>query len=83
MVADQAKDLLANNDIFLNLNKECKIGNTGWIKPGKVMRVTRLSTEAGKEMVDLALKRKLDYIHFDAGWYGPESVKDSDPRWIY
>jgi alpha-glucosidase len=80
MVADQAKDLLANNDIFLNLNKECKIGNTGWIKPGKVMRVTRLSTEAGKEMVDLALKRKLDYIHFDAGWYGPESVKDSDPR---
>jgi alpha-glucosidase len=80
MVADQPKDLLANNDIYLNLNEECKIDELGWIKPGKVMRVTRLSTEAGKEMVDLAVKRKLDYIHFDSGWYGPEVAKDSDPR---
>ncbi len=80
MVADTPKDLLENNDIYLNLNEECKIDDTGWIKPGKVMRVTRLNTQAGKEMVDLAVKRKLDYIHFDAGWYGPETSKDSDPR---
>lgn len=80
MVADNPKDLLENNDIYLNLNKECEIDDTEWIEPGKVMRVNRLTTQAGKEMVDLAEKRKLDYIHFDAGWYGPESIKDSDPR---
>lgn len=80
MVADKPGDLLENNDIYLNLNKECEISNPTWIKPGKVMRVTRLATDAGKEMVDLAVKRNLDYIHFDAGWYGPEASKDSDPR---
>ncbi len=80
MVADQPKDLLANNDIYLNLNEECKINTPGWIKPGKVMRVTRLSTEAAMEMIDLAEKRQLDYIHFDSGWYGPEVSKESDPR---
>ncbi|GHV21703.1 alpha-glucosidase [Bacteroidia bacterium] len=80
MVADHPKDLLANNDIYLNLNKACEIGDVGWIKPGKVMRVTALTTEAGKKMIDLAAKRRLDYIHFDAGWYGPEAFKESDPR---
>jgi alpha-glucosidase len=80
MVAQQPKDLLMNNDIFLNLNPPCAIKNTDWIKPGKIMRVTRLNTADAFKMVDLAVKRKLEYIHFDAGWYGPESSKDSDPR---
>ncbi|MDR1153575.1 MAG: glycoside hydrolase family 97 protein [Bacteroidales bacterium] len=80
MVADRPGDLLENNDIYLNLNKECEIENTGWIKPGKIMRVTRLNTDAAKEMVDFAVKRKLDYIHFDAGWYGRETSMESDPR---
>ncbi len=80
MVANRPGDLLENNDIYLNLNKECEIDNTGWIKPGKVMRVTQLNTDAAKKMVDFAVKRKLDFIHFDAGWYGKESLMESDPR---
>lgn len=80
MVAGSAADLLANNDIILNLNDPCRIEDTSWIKPGKVMRVTRLSTEAAKEVIDFAAKRGLEYIHFDAGWYGPEALKTSDPR---
>jgi len=80
MVAEQPKDLLNNNDIILNLNPPCEIENTNWIKPGKVMRVSRLTTDAAKRMVDFAVKRHLDYIHFDTGWYGSEISKDSDPR---
>jgi alpha-glucosidase len=80
MVARQPEDLVNNNDIILNLNPPCKIENTSWIKPGKVMRVTRLSTEAGKRMVDFAVKHKLNYIHFDSGWYGVEISKEADPR---
>lgn len=30
--------------------------------------------------MDFAVKRNLNYIHFDAGWYGSETSKDSDPR---
>lgn len=78
MAADKAGELLENNDIILNLNPPCEIENTWWIRPGKVMRETTLSTKGAKELVDFAVKRNLQYIHFDAGWYGYEYVKESD-----
>ncbi|MCU7552557.1 glycoside hydrolase family 97 protein [Chitinophagaceae bacterium LB-8] len=78
MVAEKATQLLQNNDIILNLNPPCAIENTGWIKPGKIMREVTLSTAGSKELVDVAVKRHLQYIHFDAGWYGYEYVTASD-----
>ena len=78
MVAEKATQLLQNNDIILNLNEPCQIQNTSWIKPGKVMRETTLSTKGAKELVDFAVKRHLQYIHFDAGWYGFEYADSSD-----
>lgn len=80
MVAEQPTDLLANNDILLNLNKPCAIENTDWIKPGKIVRTVSLTTSGAKKVVDFAVKRKIEYVHFDAGWYGSETSKDSDPR---
>lgn len=80
MVGETPKDLLENNDIVLNLNRPCQIEETSWIKPGTVMRTVFLSTEGAKNVVDLAAKRNLQYIHFDAGWYGSEASKNSDPR---
>jgi Glycoside hydrolase 97. len=78
MVVDQAGKLLENNDIVLNLNPPCAIENTSWIKPGKVMREVTLSTKGAKDLVDFAVKRNLQYIHFDAGWYGYEYTVKSD-----
>lgn len=80
MVAEQPKDLLANNDLILNLNKPCEIENTAWIKPGRIVRAISLTTSDAKKVVDFAVKRKLNYVHFDAGWYGAETSKASDPR---
>ncbi len=80
MVAKQPKDLLENNDLVLNLNKPCQIRNTNWIKPGTVIRCVSLSMEGAKKAIDLAAERNLQYIHFDAGWYGAEASKESDPR---
>ena len=60
------------------LNPPCRIKDTSWIKPGKVMREVTLTTEGGKALVDFAVKRNLQYIHFDAGWYGFEYDKASD-----
>ncbi len=78
MVAEKAGDLLANNDLILNLNPPCEIKDPSWIKPGKVMREVTLSTEGARKLVDFAVARHLQYIHFDAGWYGHEYYKASD-----
>lgn len=73
MVAEKAGDLLANNDLILNLNPSCQIADPSWIKPGKVMREVTLSTSGAKKLVDFAVARNIKYIHFDAGWYGFEN----------
>lgn len=78
MCADKAGRILEHNDLLLNLNPPCRIKDTSWIKPGKVMREVTLTTEGGKALVDFAVKRNLQYIHFDAGWYGFEYDKASD-----
>jgi len=78
MVAEKPGTLIENNDLLLNLNPPCEIADLQWIRPGKVMREVTLSTEGGKALVDFAVKRRLQYIHFDAGWYGPEGNKASD-----
>ncbi len=78
MVAETPGHLLENDYLILNLNPPCKLKNTSWIKPGKVMREMTLSTGGAKRLVDFAVKRNLQYILFDAGWYGKESDINSD-----
>ena len=78
MVAEKPIQLLQNNDLLLNLNDPVAIKNTGWIRPGKVIREISLSTKGAKEVVDFAVKRHLQYVHFDAGWYGFEYTSVSD-----
>jgi alpha-glucosidase len=71
MVAEKPGQLLENNDLVLNLNTPNQLANTSWIKPGKVIR-SNLTTKEAKECVDFAAERSLQYVHLDAGWYGPE-----------
>lgn len=80
MIAESPKSLLENNDLVLNLNDPCQIRNTNWIKPGTVIRCVSLSMEGAQKTIDLAVERNIQYVHFDAGWYGPEASKQSDPR---
>ena len=80
MIAESPKDLINNNDLILNLNKPCQIEDTSWIKPGRIIRTVSLTTDGAKKVVDFAVKRGLNYIHFDSGWYGSEISKESDPR---
>ena len=78
MVGKSAGELLENNYLISNLNEPSQIANTNWIKPGKVMRETGLTTETAKKLVDFATEQNIDYIHFDAGWYGYEYDISSD-----
>jgi alpha-glucosidase len=78
MVAPSPNALLQNNDLFLNLNDPCAIEDTSWIRPGTVIREVTLSTAGGKACVDFAVQQGIDYIHFDAGWYGNEYDESQD-----
>lgn len=82
MVAASPGQLLEQNDLILNLNDPCAIQDTSWIKPGKVMREVTLSTEGGIACIDFAAAHNIQYIEYDAGWYGPENETDSDATTI-
>ena len=75
--------LLENNDLLRNLNDPCALADTSWIKPGKVIREVTLTTIGGKACVDFAVKHNLQYVEFDAGWYGPENDEASDARQVH
>jgi len=80
MVADNAARLLEQNSLVLNLNEPSKIADTAFIKPGKVIRETTLTTKGGKACIDFAKVMNLQYVEFDAGWYGNEYSDASDAR---
>ncbi|MDR0370229.1 MAG: glycoside hydrolase family 97 protein [Prevotellaceae bacterium] len=76
--AEKPMQLIENNYLTLNLNKPCEIENTGWIKPGKAIRISQLNQGDALKYVDFAAKRRLQYVHLDAGWYGKEFLMESD-----
>jgi len=71
-------DLLERNYLMLNLNPPCVLKDTSWIKPGKVMRDTTLTTANSKAIIDFAAVGGLQYVLLDAGWYGSEDTKNGD-----
>lgn len=78
MAGGTAGEILENNYLLLNLNEENQIANTDWIQPGKVIREVTLTTQGGMACVDFAKKHNLQFIEFDAGWYGNEYDDASD-----
>lgn len=83
MVANSPGQLLENNYLILNLNDPCALPDTTWIKPGKVIREVSLTTRGGKACVDFAVQRGLQYIEYDAGWYGRENDPEADARAVH
>lgn len=49
-----------------------------WIKPGKVIRLVDLNTKAGIEGIDFAVENGLQYVEYDAGWYGQQRDPKAD-----
>jgi alpha-glucosidase len=77
MVGEKSTDLIANKDIIFNLNPESKLLDVSWIKPGKAIRITKMSQVDALKYIDFAAERGLQYVHLDAGWYGPEMKMSS------
>lgn len=78
MLGSSPGELLENNDIFLNLSDPCEIADTSWIQPGKVIRDVTLTNEGARACIDFAAEHNLQYVEFDAGWYGKEDEESSD-----
>jgi alpha-glucosidase len=78
MAAEQPGQLLENNFIMLNLNQPSAIKDVSWIKPGKIMWDLTNTTKGSKAAIDYAVKRNMQYINIDAGWYGFEGGDKSD-----
>lgn len=78
MAGTSPGDLVEKNYFILNLNDPSEITDAGWIKPGKVLRDVTLTTEGGIASVDFTSSHGMQYVEFDAGWYGPENDERSD-----
>jgi alpha-glucosidase len=83
IVGDRPGDLVERNYLVLNLNDPCALTDTSWIKPGKAIRETSLSTPGGKACIDFAVTHGFRYILYDAGWYGHEYDDLADARGVH
>lgn len=82
MVAETAGGLLEQNDLVLNLNEASAIADEGWIRVGKIMRETRLTTENALAVIDFCAAHNMQYLLFDWKWYGPSFDFRSDASWV-
>lgn len=62
--------LLERQDLIPTLATPNRLGDVSWIKPGRAVRIRDYTTAAGMATVDFAAERKLDYVEWDAHWYG-------------
>jgi alpha-glucosidase len=78
MIGNSYGNLLEKNYFTLNLNPKSEIKDVSWIKPGKVLREGTLTTKGAFACIDFAKNHNMQYVEFDAGWYGPEGNNNSD-----
>ncbi|HEY1661675.1 MAG TPA: glycoside hydrolase family 97 catalytic domain-containing protein [Verrucomicrobiae bacterium] len=77
VVGQRAGDLLERDYLVLDLNQPSVLKDTSWIKPGKVMRDTTLTTTNGEAIVDFAATAGLQYVELDWHWYGRDQTYDT------
>lgn len=80
-VSNTAIGLHAFSDLNFRLNPPPKGAIPATVKPGKLIR-SQLNTQSGLDCIDFAVKHNLQYIMFDAGWYGAEFRSSSDPTQV-
>jgi alpha-glucosidase len=80
-VSKTAIGLHAFSDLNYRLNPAPEKPVAETIKPGKLIR-SQLNTQSGLDCIDFAAKHSMQYIMFDAGWYGAEFRSSSDPTQV-
>lgn len=71
MVADTPTALIGKAGLVPTLASPNRLVSDKWISPGRAFRIRKpYSNAAALEAIAFADARKLDYIEFDAHWYG-------------
>lgn len=79
MAADRPGQLLEHNSIVENLNPPCSVPDAAdWVKPGKIMRETTITTEGALATIDFCAAHRIPYMLFDWLWYLPCTSHDGD-----
>lgn len=79
-VSNTAIGLHQCSELNLKLTPPSSEGIPDWVKPGKMIRIMKLDTEAGMECIDFAVKNNFRYVMYDGGWY---NVQDFDKNKAY
>lgn len=71
LVGDREIEVIGSATLIQTLATPSLFDDTSWIRPGRAIRSFRdNTTEGGIACVDFAVQRKLEYIEYDAHWYG-------------
>jgi alpha-glucosidase len=71
LVGERPGDVVENAGLIPTLATPSELADTNWIRPGRAFRSFRdNTTAAGIACVDFATQRRIEYIEFDAHWYG-------------
>ncbi len=92
IMGENDKDLV-NSDMVYRLAPECRIKETGWIKPGQITDewITNsilydvdfksgINTKTYKYYIDFANRFGLDYVFLDAGWCDIDDFSKISPE---
>lgn len=72
-------EIVENNEIINNLNPPCAIPDAAeWVRPGKIMRETTLTTANAIKCIDFCAAHNMQYILFDWKWYGKADTYHTD-----
>lgn len=82
MMGENEGELLENNYLIQNLSAPSMLKDDSWVIPGKALREATLTTEGGKVAIDFVAEHNMQYVLFDAGWYGNEMYEASDATTI-
>jgi len=70
MAASSPAALIERHDLIPTLASPNRLGDVSWVKPGRAVRIREYTTQAGLDTVDFAAKRSLEFVLWDAHWYG-------------
>jgi alpha-glucosidase len=71
LVAREPAKLLEHAGLIQTLATPNRLGDVSWIRPGRAFRIRKpYTTERALACVEFAAKRRLEYVEFDAHWYG-------------
>lgn len=71
LIGAKPGDVVESAGLIATLASPNELGDTSWIRPGRAFRSFRdNTTEAGLACVDFAHRHRIEYIEFDAHWYG-------------